>query len=197
MWFVNRGKATPSPLPLRHRPHLRRGGETSAFSKVTRAAEGELGGCITLPSLSPVAPSTEGGDTGGLRSQPEAVTSAPAPPPPTAASPAADVLSDTAFEEWIESDRLDIPAQEDNPRSQPRRQTVTPAVTRSVARTQLGVGDQPGAFAALSAKERIGEAIAPSAASHSDSPKLLTCPTHDLETSDTYAQAHAGPRSKI
>ena len=82
-------------------------------------------GIITLPSLPPVAPSTEGEATGVLRSQPEVVTSTPAPPPPTAASPAADVLSDTSFEEWLESDRLDIPAQQDNPRSQPRRQTVT------------------------------------------------------------------------
>ena len=41
--LVNRGKATPSPLPLHHRPHLRRGGETSAFCEVTRAAEGALG----------------------------------------------------------------------------------------------------------------------------------------------------------
>ena len=40
----SRGKVTPSPLPLRHRPHLRRGGETSAFCEVTRAAEGALGG---------------------------------------------------------------------------------------------------------------------------------------------------------
>ena len=44
VWLVNRGKATPSPLPLRHRPHLQRGGETSAFCEVTRAAEGALGG---------------------------------------------------------------------------------------------------------------------------------------------------------
>ena len=51
---------------------------------------GGIGGGITLPSLSPVAPSTEGGDTGGLRSQPE---------------------------EWRKSDRLDIPAQQNNPRS--------------------------------------------------------------------------------
>ena len=108
--MVNRAKATPSPLPLRHRPHLRRGGETSAFCKVTRGAGGGIGGGITLPSLPPVALSTKEGDTGVLRSQPEVVTSTLAPPPPTAASPAADVLSDTAFEEWLESDRLDIPA---------------------------------------------------------------------------------------
>ena len=37
VWLVNRGKATPAPLPLRHRPHLRRGGETSAFCEVTQA----------------------------------------------------------------------------------------------------------------------------------------------------------------
>ena len=44
VWLVNRGKVTPSPLPLHHRPHLRRGGETSASCEVTRAAEGALGG---------------------------------------------------------------------------------------------------------------------------------------------------------
>ena len=77
---------------------------------------GGIGGGTTIRSLSPVAPSTEG-DTSGLRSQ---------------------------SEEWRKSDRLDIPAQQDNPRSQPRRRTVTPAVTRSAARAQLGVGDQPG-----------------------------------------------------
>ena len=140
------------------------------FCEVTRAAEGVLGGGITLPSLSPVAPSTEGGDTGDLRSQPE---------------------------EWRKSDRLDIPAQQDNPRSQPRRHTVTPAVTRSTARTQLGLGDQPGAFVVLSAKESIGAAIGTSATPHSDSLELLTCPACDLETPDTHAQAHAGPHSKI
>ena len=133
IWLVIRGKATPSPLSLRHRPNLRRGGETSAFCQVTRGAGRASGGASPLPSLPPVAPSTEGGDTGVLRSQPEVVTSTPAPPPPTAASPAADVLSDPDFEEWLESDRLDIPAQQDSPRSQPRCHTVTPAVTRSAA----------------------------------------------------------------
>ena len=118
---------------------------------------GSIGGNINLLSLSPVAPSTEGGDTGVLRRQVEVVASTHARPPPTAASPAADVLSDTAFEEWLESDRIYIPSQQNNPRSQPRR----PAVTRSAARTQLGVGDQPGAFAVLFAKESIGAAIAP------------------------------------
>ena len=80
--------------------------------------KGGIGGGTTLSSLSPVASSTEG-DTSGLRNQ---------------------------SEEWRKSGRLDIPAQQDNPRSQSRRHTVTPAVTRSAARTQLGVGDQPGAF---------------------------------------------------
>ena len=140
---------------------------------------GGIGRGITLPLLPPVALSTKEGDTGVLRSQPEVVTPTPAPPPPTAASPAADVVSDTAFEEWLESDRLDIPAQQDNPRSQPRRQTVTPAVTRSAARTQLGVGDQPGAFSLLSAKESIGAATATSAAPHADSPEVPTCPACD------------------
>ena len=130
---------------------------------------GGIGEDTTLPSLSPVAPSTEG-DTSGLRSQ---------------------------SEEWRKSDRLDIPAQQDNPRSQPRRHTVTPAVTRSAARAQLGVGDQPGAFTVLSTKESISAAIATSAAPHSDSPELPTCPTCDLETPATHAQAHAGPHSKI
>ena len=32
---------------------------------------------------------------------------------------------------------------------------------------------------------------------HSDSPELPPCPTCDLETPDTYAQAHAEPHSKI
>ena len=130
---------------------------------------GGIGGGTTLPSLSPVAPSTEG-DTSGLRSQ---------------------------SEEWRQSDRLDIPAQQDNPRLQSRRYTVTLAVTRSAARAQLGVGDQPGAFTVLSAKESISAAIATSAAPHSDSPKLPTCPTCDLETPVTHAQVHAGPHSKI
>ena len=130
---------------------------------------GSIGGGTTLPSLSPVAPSTKG-DTSGLRSQ---------------------------SEEWCKSDRLDIPSQQDNHRSQSRRHTVTTAVTRSAARAQLGVGDQPGAFTVLSAKESISAAIATSAAPHSDSPELPTCPTCDLETPATHAQAHAGPHSKI
>ena len=79
---------------------------------------GGIGGGTTLLSLSPVAPSTEG-DTSGLRSQ---------------------------SEEWRKSDRLDIPAQQGNRRSQSRRHTVTPAVTRSAARAQLGMGDQTGAL---------------------------------------------------
>ena len=130
---------------------------------------GSIGGGATLPSLSPVAPSTEE-DTSGLRSQ---------------------------SEEWRKSDRLDTPAQQDNPRSQLRRHTVTPAVTRSAARAQLGVGEQPGAFTVSSAKESISAAIATSAAPHSDSPALSTCSTCDLETPATHAQAHAGPHSKI
>ena len=56
---------------------------------------------------------------------------------------------------------------------------------------------QPGAFTVLSAKESISAAIATSAAPHSDSPELPTCPTCDLETPATHAQAHAGPHSKI
>ena len=51
---------------------------------------GDIGGGTTLPSLSPVVLSTEG-DTSGLRSQSEV---------------------------WRKSDHLDIPAQQDNPRSQ-------------------------------------------------------------------------------
>ena len=139
---------------------------------VLRGHSGRRGGIeggTTLHSMSPVASSTEG-DTSGLRSQ---------------------------SEEWRKSDRLDIPAQQDNPRLQSRRHTVTPAVTRSAARPQLGVGDQPGAFTALSAKESISEAIATSAAPHSDSPELSTCPTYGLETPATHAQVHAGPHSKI
>ena len=57
--------------------------------------------------------------------------------------------------------------------------------------------DQPEAFAVLFAKESIGAAIATSVAPHSDSPELPTCPACDLEMPDTYAQAHAGPHSKI
>ena len=59
------------------------------------------------------------------------------------------------------------------------------------------MGDQPGAFTVLSAKESISAAIATSAAPHSDSPELPTCPTCDLETPAMHAQAHAGPHNKI
>ena len=59
------------------------------------------------------------------------------------------------------------------------------------------MGDQPGAFTVLSAKESISAAIATSAAPHSDSPELPTCPTCDLETPATHVQAHARPHSKI
>ena len=59
------------------------------------------------------------------------------------------------------------------------------------------MGDQPGAFAVLLAKESIVAAIVTSAAPHSDSPELTTCPACDLETPDTCAQAHTGPHSKI
>ena len=54
------------------------------------------------------------------------------------------------------------------------------------------MGDQPGAFAVLFAKESIDAVIATSAAPHSDNPELPTCPACDLETPDTYAQTHAG-----
>ena len=59
------------------------------------------------------------------------------------------------------------------------------------------MGNQPGAVTVLSAKESISTAIATSAAPHSDSHELPTCPTCDLETPATHAQAHAGPHSKI
>ena len=59
------------------------------------------------------------------------------------------------------------------------------------------MGDQPGAFTVLSAKESIHAAIATSTASDSDSPEVPTCPTCDLETPATHAQAHAGPHSNI
>ena len=59
------------------------------------------------------------------------------------------------------------------------------------------MGDQPGAFAVLSAKESIGSEVATSPAPHPDSSELPTCQACDLETPDTYAQAHAGPHSKI
>ena len=59
------------------------------------------------------------------------------------------------------------------------------------------MGDQPGAFTVLSAKEGISAAIATSAAPHSDSHELPTCPTCDSETPATHAQAHAGPHSKF
>ena len=59
------------------------------------------------------------------------------------------------------------------------------------------MGDQPGAFAVLSAKESIGAVIATLAAPHFGSPELPTCSACDLETPDTYVQAHAGPHSKI
>ena len=52
-------------------------------------------------------------------------------------------------------------------------------------------------FAVLSAKESIGAAVDASAAPHSNSPELPTCPGCALETPGTYAQAHAGPHSKI
>ena len=59
------------------------------------------------------------------------------------------------------------------------------------------MGDQPGAFTVLSAKESISAAIATSAAPHSDSPELPTCPTCDLETPATHAQPYAGLHRKI
>ena len=59
------------------------------------------------------------------------------------------------------------------------------------------MGDQSEAFTVSSAKESISAAVATSAAPHSDSPELPTCPTCDLETPVTHAQAHAGPHSKI
>ena len=59
------------------------------------------------------------------------------------------------------------------------------------------MGDQPGAFTVLSVKESISAAIATSAAPHSDSPELPTCPTCDLETPATHAQPYAGLHRKI
>ena len=59
------------------------------------------------------------------------------------------------------------------------------------------MGDQPGTFTVLSAKESISAAIATSAVPHSDSPELPTCPTCDWETPATHAQAYAGLYSKI
>ena len=56
---------------------------------------------------------------------------------------------------------------------------------------------RPETFAVLFAKESISAAIATSAAPHSDSAELPTCPAYDLETPDTHVQAHAGSHSKI
>ena len=110
---------------------------------------GGIGGGTTLTSLSPVAPSTEG-DTSGLRSQ---------------------------SEEWRKSNRLDIPAQQDNPRSQSRRHPCRRQIGGASA---AGGGRSARGVYGLSAKKSISAAIDTSAAPHSDSPELPTCPTCHL-----------------
>ncbi|CAN0473276.1 unnamed protein product, partial [Ascophyllum nodosum] len=108
VWLVNRGKATPPPL-LSAIGRIFGGEGRRRRSARSPGPQRRHWGHHPSP-LSPVAPST-GGDTSGLQSQ---------------------------SEERRKSDRLDITAQQDNPRSKSRRHTVTPAVTRSAARAQLG-----------------------------------------------------------
>ena len=73
-------------------------------------------------------------------------------------------------------------------------QRVTPAVTRSRAKRD---GLLPGMFALMATQEDIARSIAelcPRDVVEQELPSELTC---DLETPETYVQAHAGPHSGI
>ena len=78
---------------------------------------------------------------------------------------------------------------------QQQRYRVTPAVTRSRSREQ-----PPGVsrmFTLLAAEEDIARTLAQPYAVFCDSEELPAGPAHLLETSETYAQAHAGPYDRI
>ena len=74
-----------------------------------------------------------------------------------------------------------------------RRQAyeVTPAMTRSGSRSSSRHGGVSGAFAALTRGEETVRTL------DEDNGELPTGPAHLLVTSETYAQAHAGPHSRI
>ena len=76
--------------------------------------------------------------------------------------------------------------------TQRRRYHVTPTVTRSGSRRT----EMSGASALLKADEQVVRSLAtgPEADGDPELPAALAC---DLNTSETYAQAHAGPRGRI
>ena len=76
--------------------------------------------------------------------------------------------------------------------TQRRRYQVTPTVTRSGSRRT----SMSGAFALLEADEKMVRSLAtrPEADGDLKLPVALAC---DLETPETYAQAHAGPHGRI
>ena len=76
--------------------------------------------------------------------------------------------------------------------TQRRRYQVIPAVTRSGSR----LTGMSGAFALLKADEKIVHSLAtaPEAGGDLELPAVLPC---DLETPETYAQAHPGPHGRI
>ena len=73
-----------------------------------------------------------------------------------------------------------------------RRYQVTPAVTRSKSRRTGWLG----AFALLEADEQIVRSLATGPEADSD-PELPAALVYDLETPETYTQAHAGPHGRI
>ena len=78
---------------------------------------------------------------------------------------------------------------------QQQRYRVIPVVTRSRSREQ-----PPGVsrtFTLLAAEEDIARILAQSDAVFCDSEELPAGPAHLLETSETYAQAHAGLHDRI
>lgn len=75
-----------------------------------------------------------------------------------------------------------------------REYVATPAVTRARAKR---VGASPGLFALMATQEDITRSIATEPARGAETPELPQGPACDLETPETYAQAHTGPHDHI
>ena len=103
----------------------------------------------------------------------------PARPPPT---------SDEAWDNMVHDGIGSV-----NVRGQ-REYVATPAVTRARAKRD---GVLPGFCALMATQEEITGSLATESTPGAETPDLPAGPACDLETPETYAQAHAGPHDPI
>ena len=75
-----------------------------------------------------------------------------------------------------------------------REYVATPAVTRARAKRD---GVLPGFCALMATQEEITRSLATESTPGAETPDLPAGPACDLETPETYAQAHAGPHDPI